>query len=157
MAFQSHNVALDGGLRLKSAGLVASDASGTGLSGGVAYVDLTGGANVYAKFAVVIDWTECEVASGDEVYDIQVFGCAATNFTTDFLLTSRKFGDSSVTFQAVDTPPVGRAILFCDNSAHVSASDGNAIELMRYIRLTVDVGGTIATGMNFTAYIIPMP
>ena len=157
MAHQSHNLTLDSNLALKTAGLVAADASGASLTGGVAYVDLTGGANIYAKFAVVIDWTACEVATGDEVYDVQVFGCAATNFTTDFILTSRKFGDSSVTFQGVDTPPTGRAVLYCDNVAHTSPTDGNAVEAMRYIRLSVDVAGTIATGFNFTAHIVPMP
>ena len=157
MAFQAHSLTLDGGLDLKTAGLVAADASGAALTGGVASVDLTGAANAYAKFAVVIDWTACEVASGDEVYDIQIFGCAATNFTTDYILTSRKFGDSSVTFQGVDTPPSGRAVLFADNVAHTSATDGNGVEALRYVRVTVDVTGTIATGMNFTATIVPLP
>jgi hypothetical protein len=157
MAFQTHNVTLDSGLELKAAGLVASDASGASLSGGVAYVDLTGAANAYARFAVVIDWTACEVATGDEVYDIQVFGCAATNFTTDYILCSRKFGDASVTFQGNDTPPSGRAILYGDNVAHTSATDGNSVEALRYVRLSVDVGGTIGTGMNFTATIVPIP
>ena len=156
MAFQTHSVTLDGGLDLKTAGLVAADASGAALSGGVAFVDLTGAANAYARFAVVIDWTACEVATGDEVYDIQVYGCAATNFTTDYILTSRKFGDSSVTFQGVDTPPSGRAILYGDNIAHTSATDGNSVEALRYVRLSVDVAGTIATGMNFTATIVPI-
>ena len=157
MAYQTHSLTLDGGLDLKTAGLVAADASGASLTGGIAYVDLTGAANAYAKFAVVIDWTACEVADGNEVYDVQIFGCAATNFTTDYILTSRKFGDTSVTFQGVDTPPSGRAVLFGDNVAHTSATDGNSVEALRYVRVTVDVAGTIATGMNFTATIVPMP
>ncbi len=94
---------------------------------------------------MVIDWTACEVATGDEVYDIQVYGCAATNFTTDYILTSRKFGDSSVTSQGVDTPPSGRAVLFADNVAHTSATDGNSVEALRYVRLSVDVGGITIT------------
>lgn len=158
MAFQCHSLTLDGGLDLKTAGLVAADASGSSLSGGVAYVDLTGAANAYAKFAVVIDWTAIDLDGGNEVYDVQVYGCAATDFTTDFILTSRKFGDSSVTFQGADTPPSGRVVLFADNVAHTSATDGNVVECMRYVRLSVDVAGAgVGTGFNFTAKIVPMP
>ena len=158
MAYQTHSLTLDGGMSLKAAGLVAADESGATMSGGVAYVDLTGAANTYAKFAVVIDWTAIDLDAGNEVYDVQIFGCAATNFTTDFILTSRKFGDSSVTFQGVDTPPSGRAVLFADNVAHTNATDGNSVEALRYVRISVDVAGAgVGAGFNFSATIVPQP
>lgn len=154
MAFQTHNLLLDGATQLKDAGLVAADAAAT-VGGSAAFFDC-GAANAYARFAIVIDWTACEVATGDEVYAIKVQGATATTFSTAYVLTERRFGDSSVSFQPVDTPPSGRVVLYCDNVAHTSASDGNAQIACRYIRIYTDVGGTIASGMNFTAWLVPI-
>lgn len=154
MTFQAHNFLLDSGTQLKDAGLVAADAAGT-VSSVAAYVDL-GAANAYARFAIVIDWTACEVATGDEVYAIKVQGATSSAFSTAYVLTERRFGDSSVSFQPVDTPPSGRVVLFCDNVAHTSASDGNSQIACQYIRVYADVGGTIATGMNYTAWFVPL-
>jgi len=154
MAFQAHNFTLDTALQLKDAGLVAADAAAQ-VGGADQYIDL-GAANAYARFAVVIDWTACEVASTDEVYDVQVQGSTATSFSTKYILASKKFGDSSVTLQPVDTPPSGRTVIFCDNVAHTSATDGNSIIATRYIRLYTDVAGTIATGFNYSAWLVPL-
>ena len=155
MAFQTYNLTLDTATQLKDAGLVAADAAGQ-VSSAAAYVDL-GAANAYAKFAVVIDWTACEVASGDEVYDIQVQGSTASSFSTKYILASKKFGDSSVTLQPVDTAASGRAVIFCDNVATTSASDPASQIACQYIRVYADVGGTIASGFNYTAWFVPLP
>ncbi len=155
MAHQAHSFTLDAATQLKDAGLVASDAAGT-VGGSAAVVDL-GAANTYCRFAVVIDWTACEVASGDEVYAVRIQGSTSSAFSAVYTLAERRFGDSSVSFNATDTPPTGRAVIYGDNVAITSASDGNSIESLRYIRLFTDVGGTIATGMNFSAYLVPMP
>lgn len=154
MAFQPHNITLDGALQLKDAGLVAADAAAT-VGGSAAVIDL-GAANAYSRFAVVIDWTACEVASGDEVYAVRIQGSVATSFTNAYTLAERRFGDSSVSFNATDTPPSGRCVLYGDNVAHTSATDGNSVEALRYIRLYTDVSGTIATGMNFSAWLVPI-
>ena len=155
MAFQAYNFTLDTATQLKDAGLVAADAAGT-VSSAAAYVDL-GAANAYAKFAVVIDWTACEVASGDEVYDLQVQGSTASSFSTKYILASKKLGDSSVTGQPVDTAASGRIVIFGDNVVHPHATDATQQLATQYIRVYADVGGTIATGINYTAWFIPLP
>lgn len=155
MVFQTHNFTLDSATQLKDAGLVAADAAGQ-VSSAAAYVDL-GAANAYSKFAVVIDWTACEVASGDEAYDIQVQGSTATSFSTKYILASKKLGDSTVTLQPVDTPPSGRIVIFGDNVACTSATDPGSEIACQYIRVYADVAGTIATGINYTAWFIPLP
>jgi len=154
MAFQPHNITLDGATQLKDAGLVAADAAAT-VGGSAAVIDL-GAANAYARFAVVIDWTACEVASSDEVYAVRIQGSVASSFTNAYTLAERRFGDSNVSFNATDTPPSGRCVIYGDNVAHTSATDGNSVEALRYIRLYTDVTGTIATGMNFTAWLVPI-
>jgi len=154
MAFQPHNITLDGALQLKDAGLVAADAAAT-VGGSAAVIDL-GAANAYARFAVVIDWTACEVASTDEVYAVRIQGSTTSSFSAAYTLAERRFGDSSVSFNATDTPPSGRCVIYGDNVAHTSATDGNSVEALRYIRLFTDVSGTIATGMNFTAWLVPI-
>ena len=154
MAFQTHNFTLDGATQLKDAGLVAADTAGQ-VNSAAAYFDV-GAANAYARYAIVIDWTACEVATGDEVYDLQIQGSTATSFSTKYILTSRKLGDSSVTLQPVDTPPSGRIVIYGDNVAHTSATDGSVQIACRYIRIYADVAGTIATGLNYTAWLVPI-
>jgi hypothetical protein len=118
-------------------------------------VDL-GAANAYARFAIVIDWTACEVATGDEVYTITVEGATATSFSTAYRLASRGFGHSSVNGQPVSTPPSGRVVLFSDNVAITSATDGGSTIAAQFIRVKCVVAGTIATGFNYTAYLVPL-
>lgn len=154
MAFQPHSITLDGLTQLKDAGLVAADAAGT-VGGNAAVIDL-GAANAFARFAVVIDWTACEVATGDEVYAVRIQGSTTSAFSAVYTLAERRFGDSTVSFNATDTPPSGRCMIYGDNVAHTSATDGNSVEALRYIRLFTDVTGTIATGMNFSAYLVPI-
>jgi hypothetical protein len=153
MAFLGQDYTLDGATQLKDAGLVAADAAAQ-VGGAAAYFDV-GAANAFCCFDIIIDWTACEVASGDELYDIRIQGAEATAFSTAFTLCSRKFGDSSVNFQPVDTSPSGRVVISGNNVAITSATDGNSIIACRYIRVYTDVTGTIATGMNFTAYLVP--
>lgn len=155
MVFQTHNFTLDSATQLKDAGLVAADAAGT-VSAAAAYHDM-GAANAYGRFAVVIDWTACEVATGDEVYAIRVQGSDTSSFTNAYVLAERRFGDSTVSFQPVDTAPTGRAVIYADNVAATSATDGASQIACRYIRVYADVGGTIATGFNYTAWLVPLP
>lgn len=154
MAHQAHNFTLDTATQLKDAGLVAATTAGQ-VGGAAAYFDV-GAANSYARFAIVIDWTACEVATGDESYAINVEGAEATAFSTAYRLASRIFGDSSVNGQPVDTPPSGRVVLFGDNVAITSATDGNSIICARYVRVRCVVAGTVATGFNYTAWLVPL-
>lgn len=155
MAFQTHNFTLDGATQLKDAGLVAASAAAT-VSSAAAYADF-GAANAYARFAIVIDWTACEVDSGNEVYTVQIEGATATAFSTVYRLATQKFGDSSVNGQPVDTTPSGRTVLFADNVVCTSATDPGSVYATRYVRVYLTVAGTVATGFNYTAWLVPLP
>lgn len=158
MAHQCHNFTIDDDLALKTAGAVASTASGASLSGGVASLDIGGAANSYQRFAVVIDWTACEVDSGNEFYQVLIEGATTTGFATTYRLANFAFGHSSVNGQPTSTPPSGRKVLFVDNHALISASDGNSFIACRYIRLSMSVSGAgVTTGMNLSVYVVPMP
>ena len=154
MGFQARNFTLDSGTQLKDAGLVAADAAGT-VSSAAAYVDL-GAANAYSRYAVKIIWTACEVADGNEVYHIKVQGSTTSDFSTAYDLAKKSYGDSSVNGQPVDTAPAGEDVIYGDNVACTSATDGNSQIACRYIRIYTDVGGTIATGMNYAAWFSKM-
>lgn len=150
MAFQTYSVALDQATKLKDASLVATDGAGI-VDSAAAFADLGGG---YAEFDVVIDWSACEVASGDEKYELRVEGCASSGFASNvYVLTRLILGDSSVTNNATDTPPSGRMVIHANNVAITSASDGNSTSALRYVRIYHDVSGTIATGLNYQAWL----
>lgn len=154
MVFQTHNFTLDSATQLKDAGAITSDTAGT-VSSVAAYVDL-GAANAYSKFAVVIDWTACDVASGDELYSLKVQGATASAFSTSYTLAMKQLGDSTVTGQPVDTPASGRIVIFGDNVACTSASDPGSEIACQYIRIYLDVAGT-SPSLNYTAWFIPLP
>lgn len=142
MAFQSFNHVLDDAGLLKAAGAVNATANGS------LVVDVGAG---FQKFDVVIDWTECEVATGNEQYDVIVQGATDSGMTNPYELCKTSFGDSTVNGDAVDTPPAGRLILSCSNAAITSATDGNTLTTLRYIRIRTVVAGTVATGFNYRA------
>lgn len=114
-----------------------------------AFADLGGG---YAEFDVVVDWTTCVVNDGDEKYDLVIEGSATNAFSTNYVLGRLILGDSSVTNHAVDTPPAGRYVIHCNNGAITSASDGNSVSPMRYVRVNARVAGTTPS-MNYTAWL----
>lgn len=132
----------DADLLFKDAGLVAADAAGT-VSSAAKVVDVGTGR---FEGKMIIDITAIEVASGDEGYRIMVQGSNDSGFSSgvEVELASRLFGDSSVTLGDVDDV-VGRYEL------HFSNVDVNGLPY-RYLRVYTDVQGTIATGINFTAF-----
>ena len=151
MAFQTYSVALDQATKLKDASLVGTDGAGI-VDSASAVADLGGG---YAEFDVVIDWSACEVASGDERYDIRIEGCASAAFGSGvYVLTRLILGDSSVTGNATDTPPAGRMVIHANNVALTSATDGNSASALRYVRVYHDVSGAIASGLNYQAWLV---
>lgn len=151
MAHQCHNLTLDSNLRTFNAQAIASATTTNGTS-----IDLTGATDAYAKFAVVIDWSALDVTTGDETYRFQVQGSTATGFSTKYVLMEKLLGDTSVTLNAVDSPATGRTVIFCDNVAHTSASDGNTMAALRWIRLSCISSGTTPI-ITVTAHIVPMP
>jgi hypothetical protein len=164
MAHQAHNFPLVSELRLKDAGAVASSAAGT-VGGQAAVVDLqqqapgfagNAPAASFARFAVVVDWTACEVDSSNELYRLTIEGSDSPTFASGvYTVAERRFGHSSVTGNATSTPPSGRLALYADNVACTSATDGSAVRALRYVRCFLTVTGTAASGFNYFASIVP--
>lgn len=133
----------DNALLMKSAGLIAASAA-------VATIIDLGSATSEIAADVVIDVTACETATGDEVYTILVEGSSSPTFASgiDTLAMKQighltpKVGGSDVTDGAT-----GRFIIPFRNEVNGT--------IYRYIRLYTVVAGTIATGINYTAYMAP--
>jgi hypothetical protein len=135
-------------LLMKDAGLVAASAAAQ-VSSAAKILDL---GSATAEFAgdLVIDTTAVETASGDELYTILVEGSSSASFASgiDTLAAipighlTPKTGGSDVTDGAT-----GRYILPFRNERNGT--------IYRYIRVYTVVAGTIATGINYTAYIAP--
>lgn len=150
--YQNQDATLDANLQLKDAGLIAATAVTT-VGGSAVTIDL--GSAKFQKGRVIVDVSACEVATGDEAYRIQLQGSETSNFSTAYELATRILGDSSVSGQAIDTAVGSRHVLYFDNVAHTSASvTGGEPKPMRYLRLRTVVSGTIATGINYTAWMV---
>lgn len=140
---------------MKDAGLVAATAAAT-VGGSARQIDL--GASVGSQGAgtywgcVVIDASAIEVGSNDELFTIIVEGCNTSGFGSGEIapLAMLTLGAGGVIPGAGATSSVaGRYLLpFC-NFAHGT--------IFQYIRLETVVAGTIATGINYTAYLADLP
>jgi len=130
----------DSGLVLKAAGLIAASAA-------VATVLDLG--DHPARGDVVVDVTALEIASNDEIYDIVVQGSTVAAFATDTAIRDL----ASITLCAAEVQrtdsnmdsTTGRYVIPFTNTA-----DGT---VYRYIRLYTVVAGTIATGINYSAFL----
>lgn len=114
---------------LKAAGLVAASGNETPI------LDLGDG---MMECDMVVDVTAVEVASGDEVYTIQLKGSNAADMSNSVVLAERRqgFGYDTAT---------GRRIVPVRNEVNGT--------LYRYVRLSNVVAGTIATGLNYSAFL----
>lgn len=133
--------------QLQDAGLVSSSAAGTRI------LDLGPGAGI--RFgAVVIDVSAIEIASNDEAYTIHVQASSDAAFGTAgnvVELASVLLGAKETKLSDSDRDDaVGRRILMYYNAAEDMTP-------LRYLRLYITVAGTIATGINFTAFNCPIP
>lgn len=133
----------DHDLRLKDAGLIAADDIAQ-VGGSDRILDLG-----QARFdgRVIIDATAVEVADGDEIYDVVTeFSSSATFADTIVRGPAFKLGDAAELGNADTDNGAGRYELpFCNELNGTT---------YRYMRLAVDVTGTIATGVNFTAIVV---
>lgn len=138
-------------LQMKDAGLVAADAAWQ-----VAAADkiLDVGAGRFCGCCYV-DISALEIASGDERYDLLIQGSSSATFASDIvILAALPVGDGSTIGAAyagsgVDVDDAaGRYRIHFDN-------ERNNI-YYRYIRGFTVVTGTIATGINFVAYVAKM-
>lgn len=144
MAQQNHSYVYDSLGQLKDAGLIAASAAAT-VSSVAKILDL--GASSYIEGVVVIDVTAIEVATGNERYEIEWQLSSVSDFSTAALVfnaATLNLGDSSVNGSGADSG-IGRYTLFVSNEF--------AGTVYRYARLYTRVAGTIATGINYSAFL----
>lgn len=124
----------DAATQLKAAGLVAASADGT-------ILDL--GPGLFDGF-LVLDVTAVEIASGNEIYTISVEGSSVAAMTSlSVCLAKIVMGNLVVPMDGATD--VGRFVVPFRN-------EQNGV-LQRYVRLSTLIAGTIATGINFTAFL----
>lgn len=125
----------DTALSLKAAGLVAASADGSILDIGEGLVD----------GFLVIDVSAVEIASGDERYTISLEGSNVAAMDSGSVCLAKKvFGNLVVPMDAA-LSAAGRYVVPFRNE------EGGTT--FRYVRLSTLVAGTIATGINFSAFI----
>jgi hypothetical protein len=125
----------DNALLLKAAGLVAASADGSILDLGVGLVE----------GYIVVDMTACEVASGNEIYTVSLEGSNVAAMDSGSVCLAKKvFGNLVVPMDAALSTS-GRYVIPFRNE------EGGTT--YRYVRLSTLVAGTVATGINFSAFI----
>lgn len=137
----------DADQQLKDAGLVAASAAAT-VGGSAKVFDC--GANTRIDAMLVIDVSAIEIASNDEEYDIIVQGSSSSSFASDIQnLAQMNLGATEVRQGGAKDSETGRYELpftnFQDDTHY------------RYLRVYTVVAGTIATGINYTAYFANLP
>lgn len=129
------NFTYDDALEIQAAGLIAASADGS-------ILDI--GAGLFDGY-LVIDLSACEIATGDEIYTVSVEGSNVAVMTSGSVCLAKKvFGNLVVPMDAA-LSTAGRYVLPFRNE------EGGTI--YRYVRLSVLVAGTIATGINFSAFL----
>jgi len=137
----------DNALLMKDAGLIAADAAWT-VSAAAKILDV--GTGRYCGI-VICDISALEIATGDERYNLIIQGSTSPTFASGIvILAMLPVGDGSTIGTAfgssgVDVDDlVGRyEIPFCNERNNI---------YYQYVRGFTDVTGTIATGINFTAW-----
>lgn len=125
----------DNSLLLKAAGLVAASADGTILDLGAGLVE----------GYLVFDVSAVEVASGDEIYTVSLEGSNVAAMTSGSVCLAKKvFGNLVVPMDAALSAAGRYVVPFRNEEAGTN---------YRYVRLSTLVAGTIATGINFAAFI----
>ena len=142
MTRMSKDAAYDNDLLVKDAGLIAADDVAQ-VGGADAIIDMGVG-----RFdgRLIIDATAVEVANGDERYNLELqFSNSATFASAVVNGPGQALGDAATIVGADTDNGAGRyELAFCNEVAGTQ---------YRYARLSIDVAGTIATGVNFTAFI----
>lgn len=136
----------DAEMQLKDAGLVAASAAAQ-VGGSDQILDL--GA---ARFegTVIVDVSAIEIASNDEEYDILVQGSNSPTFASGIEnLAQLNLGATEVRQGGAQDSVTGRYEVFFTNQ--------QADTTYRYLRAYTVVAGSIATGINYSAWIAPLP
>lgn len=141
----------DADLEFKDAGLVAASAAAT-VDSVARVVDVGTG---FFEGEMVIDVTAIEVDSSNELYSIAIQGSNDSGFSagTEVELCALNLGDSSVTLSDTDNI-VGRYTLPFNNQQGISTTLPPGTQ-WRYLRIFTTVAGTVATGINYTAFAVP--
>lgn len=127
-------------LEMKDAGLVAASAAAQ-VDSAAKVLDM--GTGVF-EADVEIDVTALEIATNDEVYNICVQLSSSATFASDYVTAVKlELGASEVINSDLDST-IGRYILSFNNEFNGA--------YYRYARIYTVVAGTIATGINYTAY-----
>lgn len=136
----------DAEMQLKDAGLVAASAAAQVNSAN--QIIAVGAARF--EGAVVIDVTAIEIASNDEEYDILIQGSNSSSFASGIEnLAQLNLGATEVRQGGAQDSVVGRyELMFTNQQADTTYA---------YIRAYTVVAGTVATGINYTAFISPLP
>ena len=125
----------DDDLEMKAAGLLATSTDGS-------IIDL--GEGLTDGF-LVIDLTACEIASANEIYTVSLEGSTVAAMTSASVCLAKKvFGNVVVPMDDAASAS-GRYVIPFRNE--------ETGEIQRYVRLSTLIAGTIATGINFSAFI----
>lgn len=125
----------DDALELKAAGLVAASVDGSIIDLGEGLVD----------GFIVIDVKAVEIESGNEIYTISLEGSNVAAMTSGSVCLAKKvFGNLVVPMDAA-LSAAGRYVVPFRNE------EGGTT--FRYVRLSTLVAGTVATGINFSAFL----
>ncbi|HLP29806.1 MAG TPA: hypothetical protein VK150_00500 [Geothrix sp.] len=124
----------DNNLLAKAAGLVAASADATILDLGAGFV----------SGDVVVDVSAIEVATGDEKYDIQVLLSNSPTFAYG-IVKAAQISLGNVTAPVDTVTGTGRFVIPFHNEQNGT--------VYRYARLRTAVAGTIATGINYSAFV----
>ena len=131
----------DAEMEFKDAGLVASSAAAQ-VDAANKIIDV-GAARFEA--VMVVDVSAIEIASDDEVYDIIVQGSNSATFASGIEnLAQLNLGATEVRDGGAKDSEIGRYEL-----PFVNEQDAT---VYRYLRVYTKVAGSIATGINFTAF-----
>ena len=132
----------DAELELKDAGLVAASAAAQA-DDAAKIIDLGVGR---FEGIVVFDLTAVEIASNDELYTALVQGSSSATFASDVQnLAQLDFGATEVRLgSAIDSLAGRYELAFTNEQKDLQ---------YRYLRLWTVVAGSIATGINYTAFV----
>ena len=136
---------LDANFEMKDAGLVASSAAAQ-VDGSDKIADL--GASTPFEGTLLVDVSAIEIASNDEIYTILVEGSDSASFASGIeeLACLRVGANEVLTGGGTVDSDTGRYEVPFKNHRNTRA--------YRYIRVYTVVAGTVATGINYTAWIV---
>lgn len=121
-----------GGIAIRAAGLVAADGADSAVFTGRGW------------FLARIAWTACEIATGDEFYNIQFQANTAAATSTYVDLCNVSFGNSSLLGGAAATAATGEMWIGVWNPNDYQVRTNNWVT------------GTIATGFNYSVDFYPV-